>query len=203
MPPFSFCDPLQILGAALWCALTLHEYVMIRVHTRCFLALSAVLLLVTGCSLTADEEQNYPKTEEDRRRDRLGKLTGEEGLTLGGGGERDSDAGKNPLGVNSFLWRATLDTLAFLPIAAADPWGGTILTDWYEDPATPGERYKLNAIILDRQLRADSLRITTFRQTRDKSGAWRDVASDPDVSRKLEDTVLTRARELRVKQLGY
>ena len=110
--------------------------------------------------------------------------------------------GKNPLGVNSFLWRATLDTLAFLPLASADPFGGVILTDWYEDPDAKGERFKVNALILDRQLRADSLKLTVFRQKKDARGNWTDAATDATLSRKLEDTVLTRARQLRVNQLG-
>lgn len=150
-----------------------------------------------------DEDTKYPKSPEVIRQEKGGKITGEEGLTIGGAGEKKDDLGKNPLGVNSFLWRATLDSLAFLPITAADPWGGTVLTDWYEDPAAPGERYKVNVLILDRQLRADSLKITTFRQLKDKSGNWKDAPTDATLGRKLEDTVLTRARELRVKQLGY
>lgn len=149
-----------------------------------------------------DAEQNYPKTEEDRRKERNGKITGEEGMVVGGS-EKGKEAGKNPLGVNSFLWRATLDTLAFLPITAADPFGGTILTDWYEDPEAPGERYKVNVLILDRQLRADSLKISTFRQQKNKAGTWVDAPTDAKLGRKLEDTVLTRARQLRVNQLGY
>jgi hypothetical protein len=172
--------------------------------SRTILLLMAGLLSLSACGLNADENTNYPKTEEDRRRDARGKLTGDEGLTVGGGGaEKEKDAGKNPLGVNSFLWRATLDTLSFLPISAADPFGGTILTDWYEDPDALGERFKVNVLILDRQLRADSLKITTFRQKKDAKGNWADAPTDAKLGRKLEDTVLTRARELRVKQLGY
>lgn len=175
----------------------------IKAVFRCFIV-SAALLGVAGCSApTADENTAYPKSEEQRRKDKLGKITGEEGIVFGGASEKKDDGGKNPLGVNSFLWRATLDSLAFLPITAADPWGGTILTDWYEDPETPGDRYKVNVLILDRQLRADSLKITTFRQQKNKAGLWEDAPVDPKLGRKLEDTVLTRARELRVKQLGY
>ncbi|MES2984290.1 MAG: DUF3576 domain-containing protein [Pseudomonadota bacterium] len=170
---------------------------------RAVLTVFACLFALSACGVKQDENQSYPKTEKDQRRERLGKLTGEDGLQIGGDSAKDKDAGKNPLGVNSFLWRATLDTLAFLPIAQADPFGGVILTDWYEDPDAPGERYKLNVLILDRQLRADSLKITTFRQKKDKAGAWRDTATDASLGRKLEDTVLTRARQMRVTQLGY
>lgn len=170
-------------------------------------ALAAIALLasISACSSLKDKDQSYPITEEDRRKERVGKLTGEEGLVVGGGDSAEKKAaGTNPLGVNSFLWRATLDTLAFMPLAAADPFGGTILTDWYEDPAAPGERFKVNALILDRQLRADSIKISVFRQVKNaKSNQWQDAAVDAAMARKLEDAVLTRARQLRVSQLGY
>ncbi len=146
---------------------------------------------------------NFPKTEKDRRKERLGKLTGDEGLVIGGPKEDGDSAGNNPLGVNSFLWRATLDTLAFMPLASADPFGGVILTDWYEDPKAAGERFKINALILDRQLRADSIKLSVFKQKKDMKGMWVDTAVEPSVARKMEDAVLTRARELRVAQLGY
>ncbi len=168
------------------------------------LAALALLTSIVACSSLKDKEQNYPKTEEDRRKERVGKLTGEEGLVVGGDSAEKKAAGTNPLGVNSFLWRATLDTLAFMPLASADPFGGTVLTDWYEDPAAPGERFKVNALILDRQLRADSIKISVFRQVKNsKNNQWQDAAVDAAMARKLEDAVLTRARQLRVAQLGY
>ena len=176
----------------------------LSLSARAAMALVSTLLTLSACGLTADETTTYPKSEEDRRKEARGKLTGDEGLVVSGAGsEKEKDAGKNPLGVNSFLWRATLDTLSFLPITAADPFGGTILTDWYEDPEALGERFKVNVLILDRQLRADSLKISTFRQKKDNKGNWADAPTDAKLGRKLEDTVLSRAREIRVKQLGY
>jgi hypothetical protein len=165
------------------------------------LALS-VLALLAACDAKTDTK-NYPQTPEDARKERLGKLTGDEGLSLGGAKEDDGTGGNNPLGVNSFLWRATIDTLAFMPLASADPFGGVVLTDWYEDPNAQGERYKVNALILDRRLSAGSLKITVFRQKKDDSGSWVDAPVDATMGGKLEDTVLTRARQLRVRQLGY
>lgn len=168
--------------------------------TRLLFASFAALLLLSACD-TKTDTSSYPQTEEDRRKARLGKITGDEGMSLGGPSEEKGQAG-NPLGVNSFLWRATLDTLAFMPLAGADPFGGVIITDWYEDPEAPGERFKVNALILDRQLRANSLKITVFRQKKTPQG-WEDAPVDAQMGRKLEDTVLTRARQMRVTQLGY
>jgi hypothetical protein len=161
----------------------------------------ALLLLVfaTACSDIKVEDAGTPMDREDAARAARGKVTGEDGILLMGRGKSEESA--NPLGVNSFLWRATLDTLSFMPLTSADPFGGTIITDWYEDPNTPGERFKINALILDRTLRADGVKISLFKQKKnEKSGQWRDASVDAKVARALEDTILTRARQLKIAQ---
>ena len=105
------------------------------------------------------------------------------------------------LGVNSYLWHATLDTLAFMPLANADPFGGVIITDWYVAPNAPDERMKVTIYIMDRTLRADGLKVVVFRQTRAAAGAWSDSLPNPDTAHRLEDAILTRARELRLASL--
>ena len=111
------------------------------------------------------------------------------------------DSGRITLGVNSYLWHATLDTLAFMPLASADPYGGVIITDWYSAPQSPDERMKLTIYILDRRLRADGIRVAVFRQTKAATG-WVDAQVNPDTATKLEDAILTRARELRLASEG-
>lgn len=109
----------------------------------------------------------------------------------------ESGSGKVTLGVNSYLWHASLDTLAFMPLASADPFGGVIITDWYSAPDDSNERMKVTVYILDRRLRADGIKLAVFRQT--KSGnAWVDATVNPDTAVRLEDAILTRARELRL-----
>jgi hypothetical protein len=108
-----------------------------------------------------------------------------------------SSGGQRTLGVNSYLWHATLDTLHFMPLASADPFGGVIITDWYSAPEAPQERLKVTVYILDRNLRADGLKIAVFRQTA-VNGAWADAQVSPDTATKLENAILTRARELRL-----
>ena len=107
-------------------------------------------------------------------------------------------SGKMTLGVNSYLWHASLDTLSFMPLASADPFGGVIITDWYTPPETPNERFKLNVYILDRQLRADGIKATVFRQSHAPDGRWVDMTVDPKTATDLENAILTRARQLRV-----
>jgi hypothetical protein len=102
------------------------------------------------------------------------------------------------LGVNAYLWHATLDTLSFMPLQSADPYGGVILTDWYSDPSDPSERMRVSVYILDRRLRADGIKLTVFRQTRGTDGSWADAQVNPDTADKIENAILTRARELRL-----
>jgi len=109
----------------------------------------------------------------------------------------ESGSGKVTLGVNSYLWHASLDTLAFMPLSSADPFGGVIITDWYSAPDDANERMKVTVYILDRRLRADGIKIAVFRQTR-SGAAWVDSTVNPDTSVRLEDAILTRARELRL-----
>ena len=117
--------------------------------------------------------------------------------TMTGSTAIQSGSGHVTLGVNSYLWHATLDTLSFLPLQSADPFGGVIITDWYSDPSDPNERMRVTVYILDRRLRADGLKISTFRQTHSADG-WVDAQVNPDTATKLEDAILVRARELRL-----
>ncbi|MBL0318635.1 MAG: DUF3576 domain-containing protein [Alphaproteobacteria bacterium] len=174
---------------------------------RLFAILSLVFAMHTliGCSTAdLDVSHSYPQDPEDVRRLRNGKLTGDEGISFGGKKKRgDSGTSSGPsIGVNSYLWRATLDTISFMPLVSADPFGGVIITDWYEDPSTPNERFKLNIAILDKQLNANGVKVSAFKQALDDKHNWRDSAVDPSISGDLENKILTRARELRIKDIN-
>ena len=106
------------------------------------------------------------------------------------------------LGVNGYLWRATLDTLAFMPLVSADPWGGTVITDWYVNPEKPDERFKATVYILDTRLRADGLKVTVFKQARDASGGWVDAPTSDQTETDIENAILTRARQLRLSNIS-
>ena len=110
---------------------------------------------------------------------------------------REAAAGQGTgLSVNAFLWRATLDTLSFMPLASADPFGGTIITDWYSPPAADGERFRAQAYVMGRQLRSDGVKVQVFRQVLTR-GQWVDAPVSVATNSELEDKVLARARELR------
>lgn len=117
-----------------------------------------------------------------------------------GGGTDDGTtpaANQPQLGVNSFIWRATLDTLNFMPLSSADPVGGVVISDWFATPDKPDEHMKVTVYILDRRLRADAVKVSVFRQVRTEAG-WADAQTNPDTGVKLENAILARARELRL-----
>ena len=100
------------------------------------------------------------------------------------------------IGVNAYLWRAALDTVSFAPLLQADANTGVIITDWYANPRVPGERVKLTVTVLSQDLRADALRVAAARQV-NQNGAWVEAPVTAATVQKLEDIILTRARDIR------
>ena len=105
------------------------------------------------------------------------------------------------IGVNSYLWRASLETLSFMPLTQADSAGGVIVTDWYANPSSPEERVKLSVTILDQDLRADALRVAASRQVL-RDGTWIEAPVQAATVQRLEDIILTKARDLRRSAIG-
>jgi hypothetical protein len=112
-----------------------------------------------------------------------------------GGGASD----KKGVGVNAYLWRASLDALSFMPMDQTDPFGGTIKTGWYTAAATPNERLRVAIFILDSRLRADALRVSVFKEAKNSSGSWVDATVDPETVTKLENLILNKARALKIQ----
>ena len=104
------------------------------------------------------------------------------------------------LGVNAYLWRASLDTLSFLPLSSADPYGGVIITDWYANPEKKDERMKATVYILDTRLRADGVSAAVFRETL-SNGVWTPASVSPETNVALENAILSKARQLRLGSL--
>lgn len=120
-----------------------------------------------------------------------------------GGGSKVRTSGENAaaIGVNGYLWRASLDTLSFMPLSSADPYGGVIVTEWYINPEKPDERFKCTVYILDSRLRADGLNVAVFKQSRDASGEWVDAPHAGQTETDIENSILTRARQLRLSNI--
>jgi hypothetical protein len=142
-----------------------------------------------------DVDESYPKSRETLERERVGKITGDDGIVLLGG--KSKSEATEGINVNGYLWKATLDNVYFMPLISADPFGGTILTDWFKESASSRERYKLNIFITGTELRADALRVAAFKQRMNSQGNWVDTDVDPSVATEIEDKILLKARELR------
>jgi len=166
--------------------------------------LTGVLFVISGCeSYKGDAKypSGYDRTTTGG--DIYGQrqsIFGKDGLSILGGKEEKND-GSNGIGVNSYLWRASLDTVSFMPLASADPFGGVIITDWYIAEEKPDERFKVNIFILDKQLRSDGVKVKVFRQVQ-KGGKWVDSTVADNTGPQMEEAILTRARQLRVADMG-
>ncbi|MBU6497721.1 MAG: DUF3576 domain-containing protein [Rhodospirillales bacterium] len=170
---------------------------LVRLHPA--LSLLAGAALLAGCSQfkPAPGGNYYDPREGGAVR---GSLLGSGGLFSLGGGSSKQDQGA-ALGVNAYLWRGALDTLSFMPLASADPFGGVIITDWYQPPSSSAERFKATAYILGRQLRADGVKVSIFRQVQ-QGGQWVDAGVDPATVSDIENRILERARQLRTQSTG-
>jgi hypothetical protein len=161
------------------------------------LAMAAAL----GACASGDKDQSRDERVVSRGSDSSGDSAGSGGgFRIFGGGD-DERAPANQIGVNSFLWRAALDTLSFMPLASNDPYGGVIITDWRTDPNAPTERFKMTVYILDTRLRADGIKVNVFKQVNGVNG-WVDAPVDPDTAIQIENAILTKARQLRLSTLG-
>jgi hypothetical protein len=124
------------------------------------------------------------------------------GDVFGSGASTAAANAQTGIGVNAFLWRATLDTLSFMPLANADPWGGVVNYDWYTDPQTPNERFKATVFILDTRLRADALNVAVTKEVRDAAGQWVGAPVAAQTETDLENAILTKARQLNLANAG-
>lgn len=168
--------------------------------TRLMPGLAAIVLVAAvlhGCGPAKNPDEPLPAERgRGETNPQAGSITGGGIGGLFGGSEQRQGGGAG-IGVNSFLWRASLDTVSFMPLAQADPFGGVIITDWHSPADAEGERIKVNVFILGRELRANALRATVFRQVRE-DGEWVDAEVTGDTAKRLENAILSRAREMRV-----
>jgi len=164
-----------------------------------FMTLALPVFLSACSSLGLDSSPEYS----DKSREKIyryGSVVSDDGGIDLFGGDKKKETETFGIGVNGYLWRASLDTISFMPIASADPFGGVIITDWYSTPDAQNERTKLNVYIRDRDLRADGVKVSVFRQTKNADGDWVDATVAAATSGSLENAVLTKARQLRLAQ---
>lgn len=157
-------------------------------------------IILAGCSmdLSPKDKEEAPASREDARKYMDGKFLGDDLLVFGDSKKYDPNKGGG-MPVNRYLWKAALEVISFMPLASSDATGGVIVTDWYTPGDKPNQRLKMMISITDRVLRADALKVTMYKQVRGRHGEWVDSTVDASMSREMEDLILTKARELKVK----
>jgi hypothetical protein len=174
------------------------NYIMKKLSALIFLS----LLLI---NLTSNASENkYPKSARDQRSDNFGSVLGGDekgagGFSLFGLGKKDQNSDYKGLGVNVYLWKASLEVISFMPIAISDSAGGIITTEWSEDLDHPGERHKINVFIKSTELNTHSLKVTVFKQVL-KENVWRSVKTSDEIVTDIEDKILTKARQIKLAQ---
>jgi hypothetical protein len=170
-------------------------------NSRRVVGLCCTILLVGACGGV----QDFPVRDPNQPGSILESELKEADTVFGGGFDlfdlgksKSQGGGGSGIGVNSYLWRASLDTVSFMPLSSADPFGGVIITDWYSPPESPNDRYKMSVYILGRQLRSDGIRVSVFRQQGGAGKSWRSGVVSKNTAANLENQILTRARQLRV-----
>ena len=170
----------------------------------------STLVFLNTCSLDNAEIVRAPIPEdrhikrERERRERAGE-TADDGTFLGdmfkgltGVGDKKKTGGVG-IGVNAYIWRASLDTLSFMPLLSADPFGGVIITDWYSNLETSKEKFKIVAYILGTELRVDAIKISVFKKIKVEDGDWVDTKNSQILQNKIEDAILTKARKYKIR----
>ena len=99
--------------------------------------------------------------------------------------------------VNPYLWKASLNTLDFMPLSSTDPFAGVIITDWYTAETSLKERCKLNIFINGKDLNTNNLKVSSFCQTL-KNNQWVNIPSKTEENTKLENVILNEAKKLKL-----
>jgi len=184
-----------------------------KIYRYTYLIIISILciLILSNCSIDELEIGDAPEPQEDlaiqREKERRGVYDpeAEEQTFLRGlfdnvtGGSNQGAAG---IGVNTFLWRATLDRLSFMPLESADPFGGVIITDWYSNSETSKEKFKIVAYIIGKELRVDAIKVSVFKKIKNSNDEWVDKKTNQILSNKIEDAILTSARKYKIENIN-
>ena len=180
---------------------------------NCFIIIIFILstlVFLNTCSLDDAEIVRAPIPEdlvikrERERRERAGE-TAEDETFLGdlfkgftGFGDKKTTRGGG-IGVNAYIWRAALDTLSFMPLVSADPFGGVIITDWHANSEASKEKFKIVAYIIGTELRVDGIQVSVFKKIKKENGEWVDMKNSKILQNKVEDAILTKARKFKIQ----
>ncbi|MEK6734263.1 MAG: DUF3576 domain-containing protein [Pseudomonadota bacterium] len=169
--------------------------------------LMILLALITACNgmqVDRDYKDYHPQVGEDLRESKMKSIITktDEPVIIYSNKKSSSETGTATGMAGSYLWKAAIETISFMPLISSDSNGGTIITDWYVSSESPNEEFKFNIFILSPELQIDSVKVTAFRQIRNSGGQWNAAPISKEIARNVEDNILKRAISMRVKSEG-
>jgi hypothetical protein len=187
--------------------------VNIKAFIFVLIAMSINITFISSCSFLDDADVVRAPIPEDlvlkrerERREALGNAEDDSFVAnifkdITGFGNKDKSQNSGGIGVNTYLWKATLNTLSFMPLLSADPFGGVIITDWHSSSETSKEKFKIVAYILGKELRVDGIKVSVFKKSKNENGEWIDTKSNKMLQSKVEDAILTKARKYKIQNI--
>ncbi len=164
------------------------------------IALLLALVACSGAKIERKHSDYHPQVGEDRQEAKMSSLITKSDEPLVLYGDKKFSGGRSNSGVGSSdLWKAALETIAFMPLVSSDSNGGAILTDWYASPDNPNEQFKFNIFILDSELQISSVKVTVFKQVKNSNGQWQPKEPSKELARNMEDSILKKAIAFRAK----
>ena len=157
----------------------------------------------SGTKVNSANNKELAIREAETRNSTGGGLFGKDGINLfDTDGNKKQEGGFTTVGmpINPYLWSASLETLNFIPLSSADPFGGTIFTDWYSTESNENERCKVNVFISGAELKTQNLRVTSFCEVF-KKNKWVGVKTNNQDNIDLENAILNRAKKLKLKNI--
>lgn len=169
-----------------------------------FLAICFLACFISSCNGKVERNYNdyHPQVGEDRRDSKMSSIItkSHDPIVIYGPKKGSSGGDGSASGMaNSYLWKATLETVAFMPLISSDSNGGAIITDWYSVPESPNEQFKFNIFILNAELQVSSIKVVAFKQVKHGSGNWHYVKASKELSNDIEDSILKKAIALKAK----
>jgi len=162
-----------------------------------------LLLSIAGCNggeVSRDYKDYHPGTGADRRLDRMDSIvTGSQDSIVIYGDKKNGGSGGGASGLaNSYLWKASIEAISFMPLVSSDSNGGIIITDWYSSAGNHNEKFKFTIVISSADLQLNSIKVIAFKQVY-IGGAWKIVDPSKELSSEMEDKILNKAVALKAK----
>jgi hypothetical protein len=103
-------------------------------------------------------------------------------------------------GTSNVLWRASLKTLDFIPLATVDYSGGIIITDWYSEGKLNKEQIKIQIRFVSTELRSESIQVISYKKICETNNECLNIAGNENFNKEIKDLIINSARQIRIEE---